>query len=790
MTCGLSFFSTFFAWLLFCLSGSAWIPGKQYAQTVTNSVTDSLKNLIISGPALDQSGNLNALSESFLESGEYDSALAYARQASDEAANHDNAASRARAAKNKAEVYYSLNSFKESTGAYEQAIPFYEEAGLAEELSYCHNVISILYRKQFNYKKALEHSLTSLRIAEEKGFLTRKSSALYNIAMIHHSVLQYDQAIDFYRKSLEVDEIRGDTLGMAKSYCNLGICYRAKNNPDGALKAYRQSHHLYSVVHDTEGIALTLNNMGVLFLKTGRYGEAYEYLLRAVSFFESIGDVEGQAYAMNGIGDVHFYRGETARALEANEHALRMTRETDLRKSVYESLTRVYAGAGNYRMAYEYHQRFSAANDSLLNRENSQQLAEIQVRYETEKKEQEIAYLRIINDRQRDNQLWMASGLVTVSLFAVLLYTSRRRIVRYRKRLGRINTCFLSFGYDPQMNLLKLTGLYRELTGAEHAFYLRANENGYEITASEGMTVELPPFFPFNQNFFPPTGEISSGDIRSITLHNLNGSAGEISTSMDSGITGWVYSPVRYGGAYKGLIVAAFRRHKKFSREERKIAGILAAAAGTEEERRIAEEALHLSEHRYHDLFDQSLGFIGVHDLNGLLKMVNPAAARSLGYTPEEMANRPISDFLTPAMIRLYGVYLDKIRRSASFSGTMRVQAKNGQQRAWMFHNTRYEESGKSPFVLGHALDITEIMTARKDREKLIRDLQHALARVKTLSGLLPICAACKKIRDDKGYWNQIETYITCHSNAEFSHGICPDCQHRLYPELFLDDKN
>ncbi|MEN8143230.1 MAG: response regulator, partial [Thermodesulfobacteriota bacterium] len=56
---------------------------------------------------------------------------------------------------------------------------------------------------------------------------------------------------------------------------------------------------------------------------------------------------------------------------------------------------------------------------------------------------------------------------------------------------------------------------------------------------------------------------------------------------------------------------------------------------------------------------------------------------------------------------------------------------------------------------------------------------------VKTLSGMLPICASCKKVRDDKGYWNQIESYITNHSEAEFSHGICPDCVKEIYPDQY-----
>jgi PAS domain-containing protein len=80
--------------------------------------------------------------------------------------------------------------------------------------------------------------------------------------------------------------------------------------------------------------------------------------------------------------------------------------------------------------------------------------------------------------------------------------------------------------------------------------------------------------------------------------------------------------------------------------------------------------------------------------------------------------------------------------------------------------------------------DITERRRAEQEREKLIADLSDALADVKKLSGLLPICASCKKIRDDQGYWHQVENYMEDRSEVEFSHGLCPECMARLYPDL------
>jgi len=83
--------------------------------------------------------------------------------------------------------------------------------------------------------------------------------------------------------------------------------------------------------------------------------------------------------------------------------------------------------------------------------------------------------------------------------------------------------------------------------------------------------------------------------------------------------------------------------------------------------------------------------------------------------------------------------------------------------------------------ALQNSRNLDERINAEKQREKVIDDLQKALAEVKKLSGLLPICASCKKIRDDKGYWNQIEGYIQTHSDATFSHGMCPECSDKLY---------
>jgi len=103
-----------------------------------------------------------------------------------------------------------------------------------------------------------------------------------------------------------------------------------------------------------------------------------------------------------------------------------------------------------------------------------------------------------------------------------------------------------------------------------------------------------------------------------------------------------------------------------------------------------------------------------------------------------------------------------------------------------MFICYSIEGHARKNFYLRHLLEKEKIKvtkTNKKLKEK-IHEVAKASAKIKKLSGLLPICARCKKIRDDKGYWNQIEAYITTHSEAEFSHSICPECARELYPDL------
>ncbi len=118
----------------------------------------------------------------------------------------------------------------------------------------------------------------------------------------------------------------------------------------------------------------------------------------------------------------------------------------------------------------------------------------------------------------------------------------------------------------------------------------------------------------------------------------------------------------------------------------------------------------------------------------------------------------------------------------------LEIRSGKGDNLCGLFSGELIENQGVRYF-LTVMLDITARKKTEIEYQKTIQELRIALSEIKTLRGILPICVNCKKIRDDKGYWEQVESYVTNHTEAMFSHGICPECFETLYPE-FADEED
>jgi len=210
--------------------------------------------------------------------------------------------------------------------------------------------------------------------------------------------------------------------------------------------------------------------------------------------------------------------------------------------------------------------------------------------------------------------------------------------------------------------------------------------------------------------------------------------------------------------------------------------------------RRQAEEELRLSEEKFSDITSSLGEGVLVFDESGKLSFINPEAEQLLGWSAEELSGKNIHDVVHYK--RSDGTHLaaedcPNIRMLETgkrvFNDDDAYIRKDGTMLPVSYISTPIFKQGKVSASVVAFRDITNRKQIEAERERLIVELRDALAKINTLKGMIPICSSCKKIRDDQGFWNSIEKYIMEHSEAEFSHGICPECAKKLYPEYYKE---
>jgi len=181
--------------------------------------------------------------------------------------------------------------------------------------------------------------------------------------------------------------------------------------------------------------------------------------------------------------------------------------------------------------------------------------------------------------------------------------------------------------------------------------------------------------------------------------------------------------------------------------------------------------------------FEVSIDLLCFLDFNGYFKRLSPAWERTLGFTREELMSRPFVEFVHPddrertlkqnAAVRGGGKALGFENRYLCRDGSYR----------WLRWNAAPDTGNQ--VIYSVARDITDRKRAEAEREQLVTELKAALAEVRSLQAILPICSYCRKIRDDENYWHTVEGYISQHTGSRFSHSICPSCMISVVePEL------
>ena len=214
------------------------------------------------------------------------------------------------------------------------------------------------------------------------------------------------------------------------------------------------------------------------------------------------------------------------------------------------------------------------------------------------------------------------------------------------------------------------------------------------------------------------------------------------------------------------------------------IAGIEAVRDITDRKR--LEHALAESEKRYRTIFETAGDAIVILDAEGekagQIIAANHAASEMHGYSREELLSMSIQDLNTPETAKLAPSMISRIFAGETLKTELMHHRKDGTVFSLEVTAVLMEVEGHK-YILGFDRDITKRKTAEQEKEMLISHLRSAIEGIKQLRGLLPICAWCKKVRDDQGYWKQVEKYVEENTEASFTHGICPDCMEKVKKE-------
>ena len=187
--------------------------------------------------------------------------------------------------------------------------------------------------------------------------------------------------------------------------------------------------------------------------------------------------------------------------------------------------------------------------------------------------------------------------------------------------------------------------------------------------------------------------------------------------------------------------------------------------------------------------FELSIDMLCQLGFDGYFRRLNPAWERTLGFTRAELMSRPFIEFVHPDDRERTLAQNREVRGGGSALGfENRYLCKDGTYR-WFLWNAAPDSSGS--VIYSVARDITTRKEIEDERERLVQQLQAALAEVKTLQEILPLCSYCRKIRDDEDYWHTVESYVARHTNSRFSHSICPECYaNEVVPQLLEMEKD
>lgn len=410
--------------------------------------TDSLLNLL---PAVDDSEKISiCLSLSKLFPDDPEKAISYGLLADSLAELLGKQADRIEALSLAGNAYSKVGDNFKAIELHILALNIAEKLNDRTLLANAHNNLGVDYQYTGDFNSALSHFLSSVSIKEEKlpsgetvGSPKSIASTLSNIGVTYDDLGEYDKALEYYQKSLKIQIEIDYKKGIGSTLNNIGVVYEEKGDYPLALDYYRRALVLRRESGDSAKVAATLLNMGIVYLDMGDYAKALEYHFQSFKIADKNEDIYHIANISNSIADIYLEKNQPDSAFPYIRKGLETAKMIDAKKLMadsYRFLAKYHTQKGNFRQTAMAQQELLTLKDSLFKMDMNEKVAEMQTRYETEKKQKEIELLKkdteikqLEIDKQKNRQIlfFALAGFLTITgLFIFTRYRLRQRNLR------------------------------------------------------------------------------------------------------------------------------------------------------------------------------------------------------------------------------------------------------------------------------------------------------------------------------------------------------------------------
>jgi tetratricopeptide (TPR) repeat protein len=341
-------------------------------------------------------------------------------------------------------IWINLGENDKAIASLDSAVTWQKRVGNKVGLASSYGNMAVLYHQLGNYKRALECNYECLSIYEKLNNKLGIAQTLSNIAGIDFMQSEFEKAEQGYKQALDIYYNIHNRFGEANTLLNLAMVSDKRGKKREAITQFNRTILIFDSLKNDEGLASAYMGLGQLFKDQGEDDKALAMFLKALSLYEIIGNNHKGTEALGSLGAVYLKKKDYDKAIEYNEKFLKEAgkmRARPYQKDAMENLAEAYAEMGNFTKAYGYQLLLSRIKDSLYNEERARQMADMKVKYETQKKDQENLALmqkNEISNLQLGRTYYLLAGsmvlIILMALFAVL-YLRQNRLAAKQKNV-------------------------------------------------------------------------------------------------------------------------------------------------------------------------------------------------------------------------------------------------------------------------------------------------------------------------------------------------------------------